>query len=48
MIRNFIHKYKSHIFIALLVILAHKVFIPQLDDLRQSVDALNGAAIMLA
>lgn len=39
----FAKKYKTYIFLVLIIILALKVFVPQLDSLKESVQALKGA-----
>src|SRR4051812_8918187 len=38
-----VKKYKSYVFLALLVLLTLRVIIPQLDGLRESISALSGA-----
>lgn len=40
---NFLKKYKSYIFLGLIVLLALKVFIPQIDQLKESIKTLQDA-----
>lgn len=42
-LQRFFKKYKSHIFIGLIVLLALRVFVPQLDQLQDSITALKEA-----
>jgi len=42
-IKLFWSKYKSYIFLALIVLLALKVFLPELDSLKQSISAVKDA-----
>lgn len=41
-LRHLLSKYKGYIFLGLIILLALKVFIPQLSDLRASITALRG------
>ena len=45
-ILNFLKRYKSYIFLGLIVILILKVFIPQLDQLEQSLKTLEQANLL--
>jgi undecaprenyl-diphosphatase len=42
-VKNFWAKYKSYIFLFLIILLALKVFLPELDSLKESIQALKDA-----